>query len=243
MDICDYCGGEIIFRYIGGVCTPVHLSGGCNSDYTRSNGKSYTNIGKKSIELDRLYQAEYTYEDFCYPTKCPKCGEEVYFIRHNGGVVWVDELGWPWPKHPCMDNSSGWQCLNIVGRADIDNIEYGLCTKVKIIKNKERSFLTYINILFSDKKEKTFLIDDEAYRLLGSVVSIGRRKNNLFIYSPESVSYKIINNNVADDIFNVINEIIIHCPICRENIKKSYLFSCFEKCKIEKCPKHKYSQK
>jgi hypothetical protein len=41
--------------------------------------------------------------DFTRPTTCPECGAEVFFIRHNGGSVWVEELGWPWPKHPCMD--------------------------------------------------------------------------------------------------------------------------------------------
>lgn len=42
-------------------------------------------------------------DDFCAPTKCPRCEEAVYFIRHNGGSVWVDHLGWPWPKHRCFD--------------------------------------------------------------------------------------------------------------------------------------------
>jgi hypothetical protein len=23
-------------------------------------------------------------------------------VRHNGGSVWFDELGWPWPKHGCF---------------------------------------------------------------------------------------------------------------------------------------------
>ena len=23
-------------------------------------------------------------------------------MRHNGGKVWIDELGWPWPKHECF---------------------------------------------------------------------------------------------------------------------------------------------
>jgi len=27
----------------------------------------------------------------------------VYFVRHNGGSVWFDELGPPWPKHGCFD--------------------------------------------------------------------------------------------------------------------------------------------
>ena len=44
--------------------------------------------------------------DFCGPSRCPKCGADVFFIRHNGGSVWVDELGWPWPKHGCFDDSS-----------------------------------------------------------------------------------------------------------------------------------------
>jgi len=42
-------------------------------------------------------------EDYCAPSTCPECGVDVFFIRHNGGSVWLDSLGWPWPKHPCMD--------------------------------------------------------------------------------------------------------------------------------------------
>ena len=34
---------------------------------------------------------------------CPKCGQGAYYVQHNGGFVWVDELGPPWPKHPCFD--------------------------------------------------------------------------------------------------------------------------------------------
>lgn len=46
-------------------------------------------------------------KDFCRATTCPIKGcHPVYFIRHNGGSVWVDELGWPWPKHACFDEPS-----------------------------------------------------------------------------------------------------------------------------------------
>jgi hypothetical protein len=27
----------------------------------------------------------------------------VFFVRHNGGSVWFDSFGWPWPKHPCHE--------------------------------------------------------------------------------------------------------------------------------------------
>ncbi len=37
--------------------------------------------------------------------ECPVCGQLVYFVQlENGGRVFFDELGPPWPKHPCTDN-------------------------------------------------------------------------------------------------------------------------------------------
>jgi hypothetical protein len=47
------------------------------------------------------------YDDFCRPTRCPRCQRSVYFVRHNGGSVWFDSLGQPWPKHPCFESASG----------------------------------------------------------------------------------------------------------------------------------------
>jgi hypothetical protein len=40
--------------------------------------------------------------DCCWQTACPKCGAQVFFVRHNGGSVWFDSLGKPWPKHHCF---------------------------------------------------------------------------------------------------------------------------------------------
>lgn len=37
--------------------------------------------------------------------KCPVCGDAVFFYQSsNGGRVFFDELGPPWPKHGCTDN-------------------------------------------------------------------------------------------------------------------------------------------
>lgn len=36
---------------------------------------------------------------------CPVCGASVFFYQSpHGGRVFFDELGPPWPKHPCTDN-------------------------------------------------------------------------------------------------------------------------------------------
>ncbi len=38
---------------------------------------------------------------------CPRCLARVFFYRSPfGGSVYFDELGPPWPKHPCMDAGS-----------------------------------------------------------------------------------------------------------------------------------------
>lgn len=38
--------------------------------------------------------------------RCPVCKEPVYYYQNAAGSrVFFDELGPPWPKHPCTDNS------------------------------------------------------------------------------------------------------------------------------------------
>lgn len=38
---------------------------------------------------------------------CPVCGAPVFFYQnHSGSRVYFDELGPPWPKHPCTDQDT-----------------------------------------------------------------------------------------------------------------------------------------
>ena len=65
------------------------------------------------IGLYTRFTAEHGGESFCRPTTCPVCGLfPVYLVRHNGGSVWVDELGWPWPKHSCFLESEAYSRLH-----------------------------------------------------------------------------------------------------------------------------------
>lgn len=49
-----------------------------------------------------------TSDGFVNPNaRCPVCGAAVfYYESESGGKVWFDELGPPWPKHPCMASRS-----------------------------------------------------------------------------------------------------------------------------------------
>lgn len=57
--------------------------------------------------------------------KCPVCGERVHFRQlDNGGRVYFDALGPPWPKHPCTDNSFAASSIVAPTGWDIpDNVE------------------------------------------------------------------------------------------------------------------------
>ncbi len=48
------------------------------------------------------------YDSFTVPNaRCPKCDARVFFYSSpDGGKVYFDDLGPPWPKHPCMDQTS-----------------------------------------------------------------------------------------------------------------------------------------
>jgi len=65
----------------------------------RSDGNTLSNV-LKNIDTRR-------FESYVNPNaKCPVCGASVYFYKsENGGRVFFDDLGPPWPKHSCTDNS------------------------------------------------------------------------------------------------------------------------------------------
>ena len=50
--------------------------------------------------------------------RCPVCGESVFFYQSPcGGRVFFDELGPPWPKHPCTISELRSRTLEPVNRA------------------------------------------------------------------------------------------------------------------------------
>lgn len=95
MNVCYYCGAEIEFRYVGGVVVPIHVSGA----WCPASG------GGSSSSSEKLSKPFTTIESYVNPNAhCPRCGVPVFFYQSpDGGRVFFDDLGWPWPKHPCTD--------------------------------------------------------------------------------------------------------------------------------------------
>lgn len=92
METCNVCGEPIVFRYMEGVPTPIHTNGG----WCRGSRET------KSIETSPFRSVS----SYLVPNAtCPVCGESVFFYQSaSGGRVFFDDVGWPWPKHPCTDN-------------------------------------------------------------------------------------------------------------------------------------------
>jgi predicted RNA-binding Zn-ribbon protein involved in translation (DUF1610 family) len=88
MPTCEFCGEEIIYRKIDGRTVPIHPGGGWHC----GSWSDSSEVGYPVRE-----SASWGFTDFTRPTKCPECGADVFFIRHNGGSVWVDEL-----LNPCL---------------------------------------------------------------------------------------------------------------------------------------------
>lgn len=86
MDACKNCGMEIKWRTIYG--QKVRIDGcECGEDSRR-----------------RLLSSK---ESLTREIRCSSCHALVFYVRHNDGCVWLDELGPPWPKHPCYSKMQG----------------------------------------------------------------------------------------------------------------------------------------
>ena len=72
-----------------------------------SGGHSGRRPQRSSIDYSfRIHRSQPSLESYTIPNaKCPVCGAAVFFHQSSdGGRVFLDELGPPWPKHPCTDN-------------------------------------------------------------------------------------------------------------------------------------------
>ena len=73
-----------------------------------SNSSFSVNGVFQKLQLQALRINTYIFESYTNPNAiCPVCGEPVFFYQNSyGSRVFFDELGPPWPKHPCTDNGN-----------------------------------------------------------------------------------------------------------------------------------------
>lgn len=87
---------DIIFRTINGIVRPITVGG------QSLKGKSKKSTTNETYKLRKNHYCDF--RSFTVPNvKCKKCGQLVYYYEHpSGSRVLFDELGPPWPLHPCF---------------------------------------------------------------------------------------------------------------------------------------------
>ena len=90
----------------------------CTCGWCYKHGRNFYSHRTTSEDFDRSFAERRLKEcgattswSTCFVNpnaRCPDCGAIVFFYQNDrGGRVYFDELGWPWPKHPCTDNTRG----------------------------------------------------------------------------------------------------------------------------------------
>jgi hypothetical protein len=76
----------------------------------------------RAVSIDRLVEADSPQSLTIPNAKCPVCGCRVFFYQNEyGSRVFFDDLGPPWPKHRCTDNS--WYASPASGKIVATNLE------------------------------------------------------------------------------------------------------------------------
>ena len=114
-------------------------------------------------------------DGFCKPSTCRVCGASVFFVRHNGGSVWFDALGKPWPKHGCFDTHDVQQATERLAKSalNVTSPLYGLVVEVEMAVTDS---LDRIIVRCEDDKLTTCYMSSQNSRssLVGELVVLSR---------------------------------------------------------------------
>ena len=185
MSICDRCGSPITFRHVDGRAIPIHSGGGCRGANSRAATFSGNNASQESTS---------------FATSCPKCGEEVYFVRHNGGSVWLDPpLGSPWYKHFCFDSDYklNHKQQNLLKEYDInypksENLILGVVKQTTHQKNKRFIDSTDIFMVVGDQEELYVEAKNNAGFLLGKLCLLDKQEKLIWPIAEKSYRFAVL---------------------------------------------------
>lgn len=93
------------------MCNAWNHSLGCTCGWGGDGHMGRRGAGDSNLQASPnvylTHHGYYDYASYVNPNAiCPMCGAQVFFYQSpDGGRVFFDDLGPPWPKHPCTDLS------------------------------------------------------------------------------------------------------------------------------------------
>jgi len=173
MSTCPGCGNWVEFKRIDGRAVPL----GCRCE-------SGSGLGSKPLRSIYL-----SYETtFCRPSKCNICGAQVFFVRHNGGCVYLDELGWPWPRHGCYAAAADVRTTWAPAAGTEIKVMIGVVEKEMWFRDSKNRFLS---IRLQTNELMCCQIDGKGPSP-GDLVQVRRSKTHLTIIGSGGVESRVI---------------------------------------------------
>jgi hypothetical protein len=230
VSICSRCGNLVEFRYVNGKCIPMHFDGGCIDSNSNVNDYSGYNT---------------CYESISSCTNCPECGDRVFFIRHNGGCVWLDPpLGWPWYKHRCfypeesqrVSSRFTLSCIDYEEKSH-EKLEIGVIKRTWVEPNKN-----YTDIVFEkgENESSHVRVKNNAGFLLGKLCVLNHESEEIWpfyepeyrfiLHDPEKHKYVVpppvvkIKKEIKRVVPKKKNTDLISCQICGFRLQKKALY-------------------
>ena len=213
MSTCSRCGQPVDFRYVNGRCIPIHSQGSCVYGGAASNLRDFSGYTRCD-------------DSSCFQTACPQCGENVYFIRHNGGSVWIDApLGPPWYKHPCLNQQGDTSPTkktalisdyNLSRYKEDDELIIGVVKEAEISRDEEFSL---INIETGEAENFYLLMKNKAGFLVGRVVILEQKTNLVRCIENDTYVFKVLEPVRVPKWLNYDLSYKTKCPECDVSIK------------------------
>ena len=164
------------------------------------------NGGGQGGSTRTYYLWEHSNEDFTRESTCPHCSESVFFVRHNGGSVWFDHLGPPWPKHGCFyEDGYGSQLRKLlIEKSQVSKVTFGVVLESETIR---RGSLCRMAIRCSTVKtiDTNFQTSADVSKLTGQLVIVEYQSNDsisvYFLSQPKQpeIQNDITNNTQIND--------------------------------------------
>jgi hypothetical protein len=164
--------------------------------------------GSANASTVRAYK-EYARSDdsFCRPTTCPRCKiNGVFFIRHNGGSVYMDPpLGKPWQVHGCFEKEKSGR-VKVAGDVSTRQGSYGVVRGSWPSYHKTTSFVE----LELEGRPVLLRVKNTANFFVGKVVLYEKAKGMLTLADQGALSFRVLNETYDGGVFT--------CPFCKTSL-------------------------
>lgn len=187
--VCPDCGASVKIRTINGLPVPI----GCQCQ------------GGSPGPVARVRRSRFLDLDFRRARPCRYCGAPVFFVRYNGGSVWLDELGRPWPKHGCYYNQpSGPAVTSWLGENVPNDAWLGIIAR-KVTEPSASKTLCVVGILGLDGKGKVLSISPRPPTPCDELVALVRDSTGTWLTRAGGDRVRVLGEDINPSVLTLAN--------------------------------------